>query len=175
MDIIGNPHPNVVLGFNNSFTYKNLSLSILTTGAFGYQILPEINEVLYNEVGRWNVSTEFLNRWRSTDNPGKGLIPAIYYAGQHNASNLWVENGNHIWVKNVTVSYKIPSSLLSRTKFISSLRFYLSIQNALKITNYSGWNPQVSSFGGSNPQTFGVDNFSYPLNRTFTLGANINF
>jgi TonB-linked SusC/RagA family outer membrane protein len=173
-DIIGNPHPHVMVGFNNVFTYKNLSLSILTTGAFGYQILPEKNEVLYNEKGRWNVSTKFLNRWKSPEDPGKGLIPAIYYPGQHNASNIWVENGDHVWVKNITMSYNIPASLLGRTGFISSLRFYLSIQNALRFTKYTGWNPQVSTFG-SNPQTLGVDNLSYPIARIYTLGANISF
>lgn len=170
---IGNPHPKAIFGFNNVFTYKSFSLSILTTGAFGYQILPEINEVLYNEKQRWNVSTEFLNRWKSPSDPGAGLIPAIYYAGQHNASNIWVENGDHVWIKNITIGYKVPSSLIDQT-FISSLRFYLSIQNVLKFTNYTGWNPEVSYFGGDNPTTFGVDNFSYPIVRTYTLGVNIN-
>jgi hypothetical protein len=102
------------------------------------------------------------------------LIPAIYYPGQHNASNIWVENGDHVWVKNITMSYNIPASLLGRTGFISSLRFYLSIQNALRFTKYTGWNPQVSTFG-SNPQTLGVDNLSYPIARIYTLGANISF
>ncbi len=166
----------MVLGFNNTFSYKNLSLSILTTGAFGYQIYPAKDNVLYNEKGRWNVSTKFLNRWKSTQDPGEGLIPAIYYPGQHPYGNdLWLENGDHVWVKNITISYNIPSSLLNQTKFISDLRFYLSIQNAFKITNYTGWNPQVSTMGGSNAQEFGRDEFSYPINRTVSLGANIKF
>jgi hypothetical protein len=172
--IIGNPHPHTILGFNNVFAYKNFSLSILTTGAFGYQILPEINEVLYNEKQRWNVSTKFLDRWKSTTDPGAGLIPAIYYPGQHAASNIWVENGDHVWIKNITLGYKISSSLISRIKFISNIRFYLSVQNAFKFTNYTGWNPEVSYFGGNNATTFGVDNFSYPIARTYTFGLNLN-
>lgn len=172
-DHIGNPHPKVILGFNNVFNYKNLSLSILTTGAFGYQIIPQLNEVLYNEKGRWNVSTEFLNRWKSTDDPGNGLIPAIHYPGQHAASNLWLEDGDHIWIKNVSFGYQVPDSALDNI-FISSLRFNFSVQNLAKFTKYSGWNPQVSNFG-NNPQRLGVDDFSYPINRTYTLGVNINF
>jgi TonB-linked SusC/RagA family outer membrane protein len=171
--VIGNPHPKVVLGFNNTFVYKNLTLSVLTTGAFGYQVLPEINEVVYNEKQRWNVSDKFLNRWKSPANPGAGLIPEVYYAGQHNASNIWVENGDHVWIKNITLGYKIPASLMNSIKFISSLRFYASVQNAFKFTNYTGWNPEVSYFGGANATTFGIDNFSYPIARTYTLGANI--
>jgi TonB-linked SusC/RagA family outer membrane protein len=172
--VIGNPHPKVVLGFNNVFAYRNFSLSVLATGAFGYQILPEINEVLYNEKQRWNVSTAFLKRWRSTEDPGDGLIPAVYYAGQHSPSNIWIENGDHLWIKNITLGYKIPQSLVNKVGFISGLRFYISVQNAFKITSYTGWNPEVSYFGGSNSATFGVDNFSYPLSRIYTLGASLS-
>lgn len=172
--IIGNPHPNMIFGFNNVFKYKNLSLSLLATGAFGYQIVSEKNEWLYNEKGRWNVSTLFLDRWQPGD-PGNGIIPAIYYSGQHHHNNIWTESGNHVWVKNVTLGYTIPHSWLNPLKYISNLRFYLSIQNALRFTNYSGWNPQVSTRGGNNPQTLGIDNFSYPIARTYTIGADINF
>jgi TonB-dependent starch-binding outer membrane protein SusC len=176
MDVLGNPHPKVQLGFNNSFNYKNFSLSILTTGSFGYDILPNANEVLYNGKGRWNVSTKFLERWVSPSSPGAGLIPQIPHPGTHFASNLWVESGNHIWIKNITLGYQVPPAILNKTKVISALRFYCSVQNAFKITNYSGPNPQVSSHGGgSSPQQFGIDDFSYPVNRTISIGTNIKF
>lgn len=174
--VIGNPHPKVQIGFNNVFNYKDFSLSILTTGAFGYDILSQTNEVLYNEKGRWNVSTKMQHRWKSEKNPGKGLICAIYYPGGHTTCDDFVESGNHIWVKNITLGYKVPEFILSKIKVISSLRLYCSVQNAFKITNYSGPNPQVSSNGGgSDPQQYGVDNFSYPVNRTISFGANIKF
>lgn len=172
-DVLGNPHPKIQLGFNNVFNYKDFSLSILATGAFGYDILPQGNEVLYNEKGRWNVSTQFLERW-TPDDPGAGLVPAIFYPGQHAASSLWIESGNHIWIKNVTLGYNVPKTILNKTKVIAGLRLYCSVQNALKITNYSGPNPQVSR-NGSNPQQLGVDEFSYPVNRTVSFGANIKF
>jgi TonB-linked SusC/RagA family outer membrane protein len=173
MEEIGNPHPKVILGFNNVFNYKNLSLSILTTGAFGYQIMPQVNEVFYNQKGRWNVGTEVINRWRSPENPGDGLLPAIPFPRSHTRSNLWLEDGDHIWIRNVTLGYQIPSSAFDNS-FISGLRINLSVQNLAKFTSYSGWNPQVSSFG-NDADRLGVDNFTYPTNRTFTLGANINF
>ncbi|MCG6190654.1 SusC/RagA family TonB-linked outer membrane protein [Maribellus maritimus] len=174
-DVIGNPHPKVTFGFNNTFNYKNFSLSVLATGALGYQILPQMKEVIYNEKVRWNVSTDFLERWRSPENPGVGIIPAGYYPGQHKTSNLWIEDGDHLWIKNVTLAYSLPKSLLNKVDFISSTKFYVSVQNVAKITGYSGWNPQISSYGGSNPQSMGVDNYSYPVNRTVTLGVNLIF
>lgn len=171
---IGNPHPRVILGFNNSFAYKGFSLSVLTTGMFGYDILPQMNEVLYNAVGRWNVSSKFVNRWRSVDDIGDGLIPAINRPNQHAASSLWLEKGDHLWIRNATLGYQLSQPLIEKTGFISSLRLFLSVQNLAKITNYSGWNPQVSRFGGD-PQRLGIDEFGYPTNRTITIGTNINF
>ena len=174
-DVIGNPHPRFTFGFNNTFSYKHLSLSVLTTGAFGYKIYQALNEVYYNEKARWNVSKNVLHRWKSAEDPGDGLLTAVYDTGGHAQNNYWLESGNHVWIKNITLAYDIPASVLNRTKFISTLRIYLSAQNALKITNYSGFNPQISYYGGSNAQTFGLDNFSYPISRTISLGANIKF
>jgi hypothetical protein len=68
----------------------------------------------------------------------------------------------------------VPKTILNKTKVIAGVRLYCSVQNALKITNYSGPNPQVSR-NGSNPQQLGVDEFSYPVNRTVSFGANIKF
>jgi TonB-linked SusC/RagA family outer membrane protein len=173
-DVIGNPHPKVTYGFNNTFTYKNFTLSVLVTGALGYQIMPQVKEVIYNEKARWNVSTDFLERWRSPENPGAGIIPASFYPGQHNTSDLWIENGDHLWIKNLSLAYLLPESVLDKTGFISSAKFYVSIQNLAKITGYSGWNPQISSYGGA-PLNMGVDNYSYPVNRTISLGVNFIF
>ncbi|MBD3629990.1 TonB-dependent receptor [Cyclobacterium sp.] len=169
---IGNPHPRTVLGFNNQFSYKNLSLSILMTGSFGYQIANALYEASYNEVGRWNVDEAFLTRWKSPENPGAGRIPAIYYPGQHFVSNVYVENGDHLWIKNITLGYQLPAALIDRTEFISNVRFTLSAQNLFKFTEYTGYNPEVSQNGG-NPSRIGVDDFSYPVPRTITLGASI--
>ena len=170
--IIGNPHPRTVIGFNNQFAYKNISLSILMTGAFGYQIANALYEASYNEVGRWNVDEAFLQRWKSPEDPGAGRIPAIYYPGQHFVSNVYVENGDHLWIKNVTLGYSLPSSILDQTEFISDVRFSMSVQNLFKFTNYTGYNPEVSQNEGTTTE-IGIDNFAYPIPRIFTIGASI--
>ncbi|MEX2234567.1 MAG: TonB-dependent receptor [Cyclobacteriaceae bacterium] len=172
--IIGNPHPRTVLGLNNQFAYGNLSLSVLVTGSYGYQISNALYEASYNEVGRWNVDEAFLQRWKSPENPGAGRIPAIYYPGQHFVSNVYVEEGDHLWIKNVTLGYHLPASLIDRTGFISNVRFSLSAQNLFKFTKYTGYNPDVSQHGGTATQ-IGIDNFAYPVPRTITLGAGITF
>src|SRR5690606_29559204 len=114
----------------------------------------------------------FLQRWKSPENPGAGRIPAIYYPGQHFVSNVYVEQGDHLWVKNVALGYQLPSSLLDQTGFISNVRFSLSVQNLFKFTKYTGFNPEVSQHEGTATQ-IGIDNFAYPVPRTVTLGASI--
>ncbi|XOV93373.1 MAG: SusC/RagA family TonB-linked outer membrane protein [Bacteroidota bacterium] len=170
--IIGNPHPRTVLGFNNQFAYKNISLSILMTGSFGYQVMNQLYEATYNEVGRWNVDEAFLTRWKSPDDPGAGRIPAINYPGQHPQSSVYVDNGSHLWIKNVTMGYQLPTSLMEQTGFISNVRFSLSVQNLFRFTKYYGYNPEVSQSGGTATQ-IGNDNFAYPVPRTFTIGASV--
>ncbi|GAB3657237.1 TonB-dependent receptor [Echinicola sediminis] len=171
---IGNPHPKVILGFNNVLNYKSFSLSILATGMFGYDILPQANEVLYNAKGRWNVSSKFLNRFISPDEPGDGLIPGIHFRNTHQAGTHWLEKGDHLWIKNITFGYNLQQSALDKINFLSEMKLFLSVQNAAKFSSYSGWNPQVSRFG-NNVQQLGIDEFGYPTNRTFSLGANIKF
>jgi len=170
--ILGNPHPRTVLGFNNQFAYKNISISVLMTGSFGYQIMNSLYQATYNEVGRWNVDEAFLTRWKSPEDPGAGRIPAIYFPGQHFGSNVYVEKGDHLWIKNVTLGYTLPATLLDQTEFISNVRFSLSAQNLFRFTKYTGFNPEVSQNGGT-PTGIGVDNFAYPVPRTITIGASI--
>jgi len=170
---IGNPHPRAVIGINEVLKYKNLSLSILSAGAFGYKILSENNEWMNSEKSRWNGTTKLLSAYRSPENPGAGVIPNPIYPGQHPHNSEWVESGNHVWVKNITIGYVIPSSLWNIHKYVSNLKFFVSIQNAFKVTNFSGWNPEVSSYGGG-ALSIGVDNYSYPVPRTYTIGASID-
>jgi hypothetical protein len=76
-------------------------------------------------------------------------------------------------LKNITLGYNLPTSLLSKIK-ISSARFFVSGQNLLTITNYSGFDPEVSSSGNSDVD-LGIDWGAYPNPKTFTVGLNVNF
>ena len=88
-------------------------------------------------------------------------------------STFYIQDGSFIRVKNITLGYNFNPSLTEKIR-ISSARIYISTQNPFTFTNYSGYNPEVSSFHGS-ALTSGVNYYGYPLQKTLTLGINLNF
>jgi hypothetical protein len=83
---------------------------------------------------------------------------------------LFVKDGDYLRVKNVTLGYTLPSNL-TKTVFISSLRFYVAAENLFTFTTYDGFDPEISSGGTS----LGIDRGIYPQARTYTFGVNLAF
>jgi TonB-dependent starch-binding outer membrane protein SusC len=79
-----------------------------------------------------------------------------------------VYDASHMWVKNVTIGYTLPKI----NSFLSNTRLYMNVDNLFLITNYPGNNPDVNMKGGINP---GYDDVTYPVARTYSFGARINF
>jgi hypothetical protein len=88
-------------------------------------------------------------------------------------TNLAVENGSYLRVRNITLGYRLSDNLLRKLS-IQSARFYVTAQNPFLITKYSGYNPEANIMGGD-PTTPGVDQGTYPTARTFILGINFGF
>jgi hypothetical protein len=173
MVVIGNPHPKIIFGFNNQFSYRNISLSVLLSGMLGYQVMRRYFDVLLNTVARYNVSTLELHRWKSPQDPGNGFVPrAAVNNGAREWSNTWLSPGGHLWVKNVRLSYQLPEKIVQSIG-LKKLGFYTSINNVALFTNYDGFNPEVSS--STNPLNMGIDSFVYPLSRLYTFGINFTF
>ena len=166
---IGNPWPKSTWGFTLGGDYKKFDLSVLLTGANGYDVFRQIESSTMNMDGVFNVSTASKDRWRSGQNPGSGKYATTNtWKWERENNSRYVYSGSHIWVKNVSLGYTLPKSKLH----FSGIRFYLSADNLFLITNYPGNNPEVNNRGGINP---GVDDEAYPISRTFTIGANITF
>ena len=170
--VTGDPTPDVIIGFNNQFSYKNFSFSMLLTSSLGYDILPLLRDVDMNTVARWNVSKRVLNRWKSPENPGNGFAPrSEVNAHSREWMDDWLESGNHLWIKNIRFSYSIPGNLV-QTLGVSGLRFNFTVDNLARFDNYSGFNPEVST--SDDPARPGLDDFVNPLARTFSFGVNLN-
>ncbi len=88
-------------------------------------------------------------------------------------SSVWIEDGSFVKLKNVSIGYTLPASLLSRFS-ISRVRVYVSSQNLFTITKYTGLDPEIGIQGGNATQN-GVDNGTYPSSRYFTFGLNVTF
>jgi TonB-linked SusC/RagA family outer membrane protein len=173
---IGNPWPKYTLGFTNDFTFSNFNLSIVLVGSYGNQILSHYDNWVTNLDGVFNVLEEVKDRWKSPEDPGKGLYGSTQAGTTFLERDRWhsrfIRDGSYISVRTISLSYNFP---MENNKFINNLRVYSSVQNAFLFTNYPGTNPEVNtrnSGSGINP---GVDENSYPVPRTISIGLNVTF
>lgn len=94
-------------------------------------------------------------------------------------TDKYLEDGSYVRVKNITVIYNLPMSLIGKQKIIRGARVGASVQNAFTITGYSGYDPEVGSYVGPNPAQagsfVGVDYGRYPLTPvySFSLGLDL--
>lgn len=173
---IGNGLPSLTWGLNNTFTYKNWDLNIFINGSHGFDVYNQVKGTISGNGGnRSNLSPEVYNRWTATNETD---IPK---AGTNNIlnSSRWVEKGDFIRLSNLKIGYTFDESIV---KGISSLQVYASGQNLFLITDYSGYDPEISSQvrssagAASNADAgAGIDLGAYPNPRTFTLGLKATF
>lgn len=177
MTIIGNNVPDYIYGITNTFYFKNFDLNVIMQGVQGGQIAHLFRRVYENGSGSGtNQRTNVLNRWQSPEHPGDGVMPRLnstVTGGNLNFSSRWVEDASYFRIRNITLGYSLPAGLVGKAH-IHSARIYLSGENLLTSTPYSGFNPEVGNQGDS-PTQPGVDYGVYPLNRIYTVGLNIGF
>lgn len=164
---IGNPNPDFSASLNNTLTYGNFNLSVYLQGVYGNDIF-NANR-LYTEAMSitTNQSTAVLDRWTASGTSNS--MPRAVYSDPNNnnrASSRYIEDGSYIRVKNVTLSYNVPNNLFGK-KIFDNAKIYLSGQNLLTFTKYTGFDPEVS--------TNGIDNNIYPVTRIVSLGLNVGF
>lgn len=171
--IIGNPNPDFTYGFGTSLEYKNLSLNLLFNGVYG-------NDIINGNLLRDNYATgspdnirpeAYYNAW-STENPN-GTYPRINYdlVEETDITDREIQDGSFLRLSSVSLGYDLP---LSGKSAIESLNFSIMANNLLLFTKYNGYDPEVNSFA-FDPSRKGIDWQSFPNQRSFTFGVNINF
>jgi TonB-dependent starch-binding outer membrane protein SusC len=168
--IIGNTQPDFILGITNTFAWKGFDLSVLFQGVFGNQILNANKQTLELFNGQQNASTAALDRW-TPENPSS-TIPRAKLDPAPVFSDRYVEDGSFLRLKNLTLGYTLPTSVIGRARF-SNLRIYLIAQNLLTWTDYTGFDPEVTS--GNNTVQQGTDSGIYPVSRTISGGLTLTF
>ena len=172
---IGNPNPDFVYGFNLNFKLKGFTADFLFNGVYGNDIANGNLIKLYNAEGLGtNISPNaYNNAWRP--DAQSNLHPRLGYDVISNQaigiSDRIIEDGSYLRLNNVTVSYDIP---LENSSLMERLNVYVAGQNLFTWTDYSGYNPEVSSFL-NNGLINGVDWNGAPNAKTILLGLNINF
>jgi hypothetical protein len=146
---IGNPFPDATASLNLAASYKGLDLNIFINGVYGNEIY---NTNIYDLQGMprlFNAGVEVLDRWTPT-NPSNTIPRGTTSSTNHNvqASSRFIEDGSYTRLRNITLGYTLPSSLFQG--LISKFRVYVSVQNLLTITDYSGLDPEIGSYTNTN-------------------------
>ena len=171
--IIGNPNPDFIYGFNLNMSYKNFSLRALFNGSQGNDIVNgNMYRFGYAEGTYRNVISEAWNdRW-SSENPD-GTYPRLGYSSNLFAAAMdrFVEDGSYLRLKNITLNYDVP---MRSDNFINSANVYVTGSNLFTWTNYSGYDPEITTFMYDG-LIQGVDWNNKPNSRSVLVGVNLTF
>ncbi len=166
--ILGNRFPRFLYGFNYAVGWKGLDFSMFWQGVGQRKVWlrGESVEAFHNN-NEGPVFDFHIDRWTPT-NPD-AMYPRLTVGAEsaNNAvkSSFWIENAAYLRLKNVQLGYTLPEHWTKRMS-LSRLRIYTSIQNALTFSDMKGgWDPETADGGGR----------IYPVNRTFSVGLNLNF
>ncbi|MGJ8592745.1 MAG: SusC/RagA family TonB-linked outer membrane protein [Aquaticitalea sp.] len=169
---IGNAQPDFMIGLNNTFKFGNVDFSFFLDGQFGHEIANILNfnlltfadgQQLEMVAGAWTPENQ------SAD------LPKVRSSGGGDFlfSDRYVEDASFIRIQNVTIGFTLPADVNEKLG-ISSLRVYASGSNLYTFSDYSGFNPDVSTFGRNN-LAIGHDTGVYPAVRTISMGLNLQF
>lgn len=170
--ILGHALPDYIFGFTNNFSYKGFDLSIFFQGVHGNSIFNINRFEMESLTGVSNQSTAVLDRWTPT-NASHAIPRATSTGTPYQVTSRQVEDGSYIRMKNIQLAYNFSAEWLGKIK-LSNAKIYVSGQNLLTFTNYSGYDPEVSRFGQDNA-SFGSDYGSYPNTKMYLVGLNIGF
>jgi len=171
---IGSPHPDFTFNIINDVAIGNFDFTIFIRGVQGNEVFNMLGRDI-SGTGAWhNQSIDILDRW-TPENPD-GQVPRANGNDPNQnrrVSTRYVEDGSYIRLQNASIGYTMPKVFTTKYN-ISNVRVYISGQNLFTITEYSGYDPEIGSFN-QNPLISGVDNGRFPVARSFTAGASINF
>lgn len=173
--VIGDGNPDVILGIGNNFRYRDFDFSFFIDASIGADLL-NLSRVVLEDEGRL---TDSMDRWTqknpSNEIPRSGYRKdsGIKYGSFINSR--FVEDATYVRLQNIEVGYNLPLKKWGDAyKVVKGLRLYVGAQNLFTITNYTGFDPEVSTNEGK-AVSQGLDFSSYPAYRMVNFGAKITF
>ena len=175
--MVGNPYPDAVIALTTSLDYKGFDLNIFLQGTVGNDI---VNATTRYDLLVSNLPAARFDRWTpdniDTDQPAMSTTDLNQ---NFRFSDYFVEDGSYLRLKTVQLGYTLPKSL-TRKFLVEKFRVYISAQNLLTFTKYTGLDPEI---GKANPYdnsissnlNYGVDRGLYPQAKIFMGGINIQF
>ena len=170
---LGRAFPNLTGGLNIDMDYKGFDLSVFLQGVSGNKVFNGEYQIT-NAYQEGNYSVEsYNNYWRGEGTTNQYPRLTRTDANQNNRTSArFIQNGSYLRVQNVQLGYDLTKFLLRNVTVISGFRIYISAQNLLTFTKYTGYDPDFTN-GGYFYRA--QDNGSYPSPRTLSAGLKASF
>lgn len=165
--VAGSALPNLLYGIQLNMDYRNIGLGLNFNGASGHKIY---NHTAMSLFQRGSLAESFNTTDFAIEFPNEAPT------NSNTVSTRYLEDGDYLRLNNATLSYSVMPEQIGLDGLIRNLQITVTGQNLFTVTNYSGYDPEVNTGSTiSGIQTFGIDRFTYPSARTFTLGVNLTF
>lgn len=180
--MIGNPHPDLMAGFNATLTYKNWDMTMFWYSTIGNDLFNNPKYFTDFPLFGGNRSTTMRDySWKKGADNSKAKLPILDSQdswGGAVSSSYYVENGSFLKLKNLVIGYTLPKDLIKKAT-ISNLRLYIQAENLLTFTKYSGLDPEITNMetgeGNGSDLTRGLDAGGWPTTMRLLFGVNFAF
>ncbi|HEV2353124.1 MAG TPA: SusC/RagA family TonB-linked outer membrane protein, partial [Puia sp.] len=173
--VIGNANPKYYGGLTNTFSYKGFDLTLFFQFNVGNKIFNVNRQFAEGMNSLFGQYATTLKRWEPTDT-ATSMPRAVFGDPNGNAGNTstrFLEDGSYVRLKNVILAYNLPRNLVSHLK-LGGIKLFIESQNLKTWTKYSGFDPEVNTFGMTNVAP-GTDFLTYPQAKSFNFGADVTF
>ncbi|WP_460919182.1 SusC/RagA family TonB-linked outer membrane protein [Pontibacter brevis] len=173
-DFVGSPWPTLQTGAQFNASYGGFTFNLQLVGVFGQTVFNDVRRILdsyvntnfRSDISPWTPTNTNTSDPRLARNTELGVILNNRYA-----SDRWLENASYVRVRNLEIGYNLPATFLSRIH-TNNARVFISGQNLLTFTGYSGLDPDVT---GAGLLQRGLDAGNWPASRVYSLGLNFEF
>jgi TonB-dependent starch-binding outer membrane protein SusC len=163
---LGNPNPRLSYGLNLSASYKGFDIAALFQGVSGVEKYNDLKKIIDYDTRPFNHSVATLNAWHGEGT--SNTIPRSTFNdnGSSRVSSIFVEDASYFRLKNIEIGYSLKSLFGKSNTMFQDIRLYVSAQNLMTITKYTGLDPESVNM---------IDQGTYPQSKAFLFGVNIKF
>lgn len=171
--IIGRAYPKWTMNLSNTLKYGSFDFTFDIRFVYGVNTVNATKHSIEDRQGIASGLASIMNAWRP-DNQNTHIAEVRHYNAGYDThmDDWWVEDGSFIRGQNFVLGYSLPVEAAQKLR-LQTLRVYASSQNLFMLTDYGGYDPEATTFGGQLTQN--IEFFQYPKPRTFNLGVNVSF
>jgi len=175
----GSAIPNFTYGLTVNLTYKNFDLSAFFQGVQGNKVYMQINKDIEGFYRAFPVTQRFYDKHWTPENPNNEFPRAAWGGATNNnrPSTRFIEDGSYVRLKNLQIGYTLPTSTTTKLN-IEQIRIYVSAQNMLTYTKFSGLDPEMQTSenaASEGDRAVGIDWGTYPTAKTYLMGVRVTF